>query len=755
MQNIVRGKDSSIIKIISLSLGLFISIILFARVALELSYDTFYQDSGQLYVVQTAWENKEGKGKPSPYNIYPTGETLMRHFPEQVASSTVIYDFVGKTLHHGDKKYQAQLVAADSLFFQTMGIPLYEGNATDLNLPDALFLSRSFAREIFGDENPMGKTLIWGGEQEKVVKGIFADVPENVSVITDAVLSTHALKVRKGWTSGGNFRTMIRLKTGADADFVNQRTAAVFANYLPIGDHYGEYGIKGIDISITPLEGFHLRQSGVMTMIYTLSLLACILLLAAAFNYALISISSLSHRAKAIGVHKCSGAETAHIFGMFLWETLLVVGLSVLVAVFLIFNFRDTIEELTDATIAGMFSLENLWAPFVAILFLFFIGCVLPGRLFSAIPVTQVFRQYTQDKKRWKYPLLFVQFMGTAFLLCFVALVYCQHHYTLNKDLGWDSERLVYANHSFANPQNGLSNLRNLPYVEGAANAQTIILFAYQPTSIKDNNGNLLFFPRINFANADFCRLVNLKLLAGSYHTQANELVVNRAFVQKMGWTSSGVGEMVPGMGTVTGIIDYSFPDCTEMEPYCVRWNDETKTSCLHVRLKEPFADNLHRLNEDMKKLYPQEDIVFKSVDENLGDIFRSARIFRDSAMIACLVTFFITLMGIVGYTNDEVRRRSKEIAIRKINGAEVNTILKMLCRDVAIVALPAVIIGILLAREVGGGWVADNFRDVLSIHPLLYVGVFLLVMAFILGTVIVKSWKIANENPVVSIKSE
>lgn len=88
IQNIIRGKDSTIIKVVSLSLGLFLSIILLARVALELSFDTFYQDYEQLHVVQTAWENKDGKGKPSPYNIYPSGETLMKHFPEHVESST-------------------------------------------------------------------------------------------------------------------------------------------------------------------------------------------------------------------------------------------------------------------------------------------------------------------------------------------------------------------------------------------------------------------------------------------------------------------------------------------------------------------------------------------------------------------------------------------------------------------------------------------------------------------------------------------
>ena len=91
IQNIIRGKNSTIIKVVSLSLGLFLSIVLFSLVGTELSYDSFYQGYEDIYVVETAWDNGIEKTQSSPYNIYPTGATLMKHFPEQVKSSTVIF----------------------------------------------------------------------------------------------------------------------------------------------------------------------------------------------------------------------------------------------------------------------------------------------------------------------------------------------------------------------------------------------------------------------------------------------------------------------------------------------------------------------------------------------------------------------------------------------------------------------------------------------------------------------------------------
>jgi putative ABC transport system permease protein len=251
---------------------------------------------------------------------------------------------------------------------------------------------------------------------------------------------------------------------------------------------------------------------------------------------------------------------------------------------------------------------------------------------------------------------------------------------------------------------------------------------------------------------------MDIRLKAGKHHTPHNEILVNPAFVKEMGWTSDGIGEIVPDLGTVTGIIDIAFPDQSESSPYYVSWISESIKGWsidLHARLKEPFEENLIRLNEDMAKIYPNRPPVFRSYEWTLQNIFRTQRTFRNSVLVACIAILAITLLGVIGYTNDEIRRRSKEIAIRKVNGAEVNNILQMLCRDVAIIAVPAVVMGVLLSAYIGDMWVSSNFRDILPISPLVYIGVAIVALAFILGTVIVKSWRIANENPVLSIKSE
>ena len=134
--------------------------------------------------------------------------------------------------------------------------------------------------------------------------------------------------------------------------------------------------------------------------------------------------------------------------------------------------------------------------------------------------------------------------------------------------------------------------------------------------------------------------------------------------------------------------------------------------------------------------------------------LYNPVRVFRNATAVAGVVMFFIMLMGLLGYTADEVQRRSKEIAIRKVNGAEASDILRLLGRDVLYVAVPAVVIGIAASWYVNSLWM-DMFSAQASMSAFEYVLIGLAVLAVIAGCVLWKSWRIANENPVLSIKSE
>ena len=760
IQNIIRGKDARTVKIVSITLGLLVSIILFAKVAFEMSYDTFLKDSERIFAIKTAWE-VDGKAW-NGNNIYPTASVLLQHFPDEVESATTMQDRNWAKIGHGNHKSAGKVLFVDSLFFQTMGITLQKGNALDMAQPDVMFLSESFARDLFGSEDPIGKTMTYEfhnqGDVPFIVRGIFADIPENTTLERPKAIVSIANRYKYdkaglNWNSGGNYVAYAKLKEAKDVEKLTQGINAVIADrYFP-KERYGQDAIR---IELTPLLDEHLQDEETKNMLLIMGLLATALLLTATLNYVLISLSSLAYRAKAVAIHKCSGAEWGSVFGIFLWETAFVIIASVLLMVFIIFNAVEVIEELTQVSIASLFSWQNLWAPCLTVLFLFLIGSVIPGIYYSSIPVTQVFRKYTERKRSWKYPLLFVQFGGGAFLFGLMVIMYTQYHYTMNKDLGYDITNVasLYEKDK-SRSATILSFLRNAPYISSVATSENTLMDGRSRYAVAEGPTNQSFTPRHNVFDRDYFNFIGLHLKAGQVPTSTNEILVNEAFVKAMGWTSNGVGEYVPEHGTVTGVVEgyLNVYDRAEMEPWEFRFSNEPLQT-IQVRLKEPFEDNLFRLNEDIKKLYPNESLTFESSEKAIENLYHSQRVFRDATILATIAILAITLMGLVGYTNEEVRRRSKEIAIRKINGAEVSEILRLLCMHIVRIALPAIIIGIGLAHYVGNIW-KEQFRDVLPSNLWCYAGAFIVVMAFILGTVIVKSWRIANENPVLSIKSE
>lgn len=271
---------------------------------------------------------------------------------------------------------------------------------------------------------------------------------------------------------------------------------------------------------------------------------------------------------------------------------------------------------------------------------------------------------------------------------------------------------------------------------------------------VTDEGGKVLFTPRCAAFDKDFVPLLGLHIKTGRNFTGERQFLVNQPYVEKMGWKGSGVGEIVPNRGTVVGVLA---PFCcgvlpADNEPLEIEYGTNLRN--VHVRLKEPFTENLHRLNNEMKKIYPQEDIEFRSLEQDLERYYRPTIIFRDATFLAFITILFITLMGLIGYINDEVRRRSKEIAIRKINGAEARSILFLLSKDIFWVAILSVAIGTYGAYYMSLLWISQ-FEDTICVYAGWYVVTAICLLVFIFVFIIGRSWHIANENPVNSIKSE
>lgn len=761
IQTLIHGKGSIPFKVISLALGLGMSILLFARVAYEQSYDTCFRDYKHIYQVWSMFIMEGKSPEPQTMNMGPLAGAIFESFPKEVESATCINHYLASwPLYYGNVRFNEKKLCADSLFFQTMGIEVLNGNPVqDLQQPNVIYLSKSLAERMFGGENPIGKVISYNHERDLTVRGTYNDIPDNTTVKADAVISMPpawaATQQNYSWEGGDSYYQYVRLRPEVDVEALNTRMEKMAEKYLPARDSWSYTAY------VKPLRDTFREQDDVKRMYTIMMTLGLSILFITALNYALVSISSLSRRAKMVGVHKCSGASGSSIFGMFMLETCAVIILALLVMALLLVGFRDFVEDTASTKLTNLFDGSRLWVPAATVALLLLVGGVLPGRLFAHIPVTQVFRRYTEGKKGWKRPLLFIQFAGVAFICGLMCMVMMQYRYVMSKDMGFKTERIAYTYQYFKSAEesdNAYNFFRSLPYIANVSSAYGNPLDGYSGCFINGENGEALFSARFDACMDNYYDLMGIQLKEGRLPRDNSEAVINETFVDLMKWGNEAIGRVVHTLGdniTVCGVLkDFQINGFYAKPMPYIGFNTRRLNNELHFLLKEPFAENLQRLTQDAAKAFPDKTIDFTSMEESMRTMYNSVRVFRNATVVAGVVMFFIMLMGLLGYTTDEVQRRSKEIAIRKVNGAEASDILRLLGNDVLWVAIPAVIIGIALSGYVNNLWI-NAFTAQVSMSVAAYLGIGLAVLAVIISCVLIKAWRIANENPVKSIKSE
>ena len=298
--------------------------------------------------------------------------------------------------------------------------------------------------------------------------------------------------------------------------------------------------------------------------------------------------------------------------------------------------------------------------------------------------------------------------------------------------------------------------LRRQPMVEGVTVAINGVLGEYWTRGLIGNDGKRIATLNFNSCHYNYPEVMGIKILEGTTIKKQDDLLVNEELVRLMKWTDGAVGKKLNDVqGTIVGV----FRDIRNTSFYApqspiVLIGDENANHAFDVRLKEPYDENLKRLNEFVESTFPNISLRFVLVDSMVKDVYKNVYRFRNSVWITSGFILLIVIMGLIGYVNDETQRRSKEIAIRKVNGAEASRVLGLLTRDILYVSVISILIGTVVSYFAGQAWL-DQFAEQIDLNPLLFVGTALSVQLLIVICVVLKAWHIANENPVNSIKTE
>ena len=428
---------------------------------------------------------------------------------------------------------------------------------------------------------------------------------ENTVLTHDFVVSIHrdgGYQGGYGWKGNDVFYTFLRLRNAADIDKVNDNIQRVIEKYTP-----AQYDDWKMNFSVIPLVKYHLISSDVQKRLIIYGFLGFAIFFVAIMNYMLISIATLSRRAKGVGVHKCSGASSGNIFGMFLAETGILVIFSVLLSLLLIVNAHEIIEDLLSVRLSSLFAWETLWVPLLTIVILFLLAGGIPGRLFSRIPVTQVFRRYSDGKTGWKRSLLFIQFTGVSFVLGLLLVTLLQYNHLMSRDMGINVPGLVQAGTWLPKEtvEHVTDELRRQPMVEGVAVATSGVIGQYWTRGLMSNDGKRIATLNFNYCSYNYPEVMGIKIIEGSTLKKQDDLLVNEELVRLMKWTDGAVGKKLNDIqGTIVGVFrdvrNYSF---FSTQAPIVLIGSENANHVFDVRLKEPYDENLKRLNEFADKI--------------------------------------------------------------------------------------------------------------------------------------------------------
>ncbi|MDE5838786.1 MAG: ABC transporter permease, partial [Paramuribaculum sp.] len=618
------SRTGTAVKILSIALGLTMCSFIFARIVHDNSIDSCFDDTPTLYQL---WMEYTIDGKQlgtQQQCVFPIAYTCIDELSDIVESGTVIGKRGTESIVYNEYITRGDMIITDSLFFKTFGVDIIDGEANVQTTPRTIYISDRLAKVAFKDNSPVGETVMMY-DTPFTVKGVFKSWGDETTVSADIIgwLSDYINLdyISSSWSGGDSWFEYIRLKKVPGKDF-NEKIQVMVERHRPPTES------SSIRVWAQPLRDTFMKSDKVRHMTLTLIILGIAILFVTALNYVLLSISSLSKRAKAIGVYKCSGAKNGTIFSMFLIETLLIILGAVVIGIFFWWLAKRFAAETVFTNFGGYITMDRLWIVLAVIILIFSIAAIIPANLFSKVPVSQVFRRYTEKKHGWKYALLLVEFAGTALVVGMLVVVMTQYKVLMNTDYGYSDDNLVIVvndgqesqEHTDAN----MAALKSLPYIEGITRSIAAPSWGYSGEFIRNSAGKELFSSRFDYVCSNYPEVMGMEFVAGKMApSDSTSVIVNELFAEKIGFTpENAIGQTIKcGSDNVviTGVLkNFKIGSYyNEMMPYIAFNYDRMRHSLFNVQVAEPFERNFELLSDTLPKMMNSgNDLYFQSVRE-------------------------------------------------------------------------------------------------------------------------------------------
>ena len=790
-KNLPRRGQHNFVKILCLALGLAISSVIIAEIYFEQTYDTYFPGWDRTYQI---FEVSSNQGKTMTFNQTSgaIAQGVKQYAPMvEVATSTNWFYNDAQCKLEDQNVVSANIMMADSCFFDVFPQKILAGKARQiLSQPLCCLIDSEMAATIGG--NVVGKhfTLSNYPGITFTISGVFEAFPWGSSLHnTQIVLSMSSVPYvysydgRNQWVGNDCYISYIRLAKGHDAEELKPYVDKMRQDHFPLK----ELKNMGMELSydFTVLSDVYTQDPYIKKMGWIMSIVAFVLLFTSAMNYLLIIVGNLVSRSREMAVRKCYGAKPKNIHAIIFSEALVHVGLAVVLAIVLVFLCKGTIENFLSAPISTLVLNRGSWILVTICILVLLIGGLVPGWLYNKIPVAIAFRGYNENRNRWKLALLGIQFIISGLLFSLLYIVNGQYRIMLGLNPGYDYDNVAIVSMNASNAdqrQHCMSEIRRMPNVKDCSSTYNIPLNGYgrsgNMVGLSGDDNNTFSIMEMSGVDDNFFKMMNIPIVQGSFFTELNDscrqVIIDERGAEKLiktwHWKDGVVGKQITCTGHDDGVNPLKLTVCGVCKN--IRWGDvevdgdmmkdfpvlyfynPKKAFFMLVKFNELKDESLSELQQNVQSLYPNNKVIVKSYASELANQYASQLNFRNGILVAGIVTMIIALFGLVGYTSDEVNRRRKEIAIRKVNGAKVKDILRIFLKGIMKIALPCIIVGDIGAWLIARQWLM-SFSEKITITPLLFICVTILLLVIIALSVIINCYKVANSNPVKYLKDE
>lgn len=776
-RNFLKFRTLSFINIIGLSIGLVGCLALLLFVFDQWSYDRQFSNARNIYMV---YENQSGSDRI--YSLAVSPATLAPAARQEIPGVVRAIRLGGPStqlLSFGDKRLKQSGMYADSAFFSMLNYRFLSGNpATALLDMHSIVLSQTTARRLFGDANPMGKTIRLDNASNVTVSGVIEDVPSNETLQFSYMLPWSLYESDNKWitTAGwGSNNCVTLVELSSPATFASANAAA----HKMIKAHFSESNAEAF---LHPMLQWHLYSrfndgkvvGGEIEQVRLFALLALGLLLIACINFMNLSTARSQHRAREVGIRKAIGSSRGALIRQFLLESWVFVLLASVIALLLMEVLLPKLNQLLYLDLHIPYGSAAFWTGFILLVLLTgFIAGSYPSLYLSSFRTIKVLKGIHRTGKgalRFRQSLVTFQFVLTLFLIISTAVIYSQLNYIRNRPIGYDQSGLVEIplEGPLSEKADVLKNeLLHTGAVSSACRLSNSMTFIWRngwgiswPGKRNDSKD---FFDFLS-VGYDFAKTTGIQLLQGrdfsrEYLSDSNAVLINQAAAELM-HLPNPVGARIIEDNTSLTIIGV-FKDFVSASPFrkvvpMVAYLSSRQNGFLAVKLSpsKSITASMNTIQQTLKKLTPDYPTEIRFVDQDFERKYASQRRLGILSTLFGSLTILISCLGLFGLIAFAAEQRTKEIGIRKVLGARSIQVVQLLSADYLRLIIYASLIAFPLSWLLMNNWLQQyDYR--VSIGWWIFAGAWLLTTIIVMATISSQALKAALSNPAENLRSE